>query len=75
MKNPQDETAEDQGGELRDEYDFRHGVRGKCAARYAEGTNLVLLDADVVRVFPASTAVNEALRALVKIIERQSSAA
>ena len=28
--------------ELRDEYDFSQGVRGKYAARYSEGTNLVV---------------------------------
>ena len=28
--------------ELRDEYDFSQGVRGKYAARYAEGTNLTV---------------------------------
>ena len=56
--------------ELRSEYDFRGGVRGKYAARYTEGTNLVLLDPDVARAFPDATAVNEALRALAGIIER-----
>ena len=30
--------------ETRAEYDFRGGVRGKYAARYARGTNVVLLD-------------------------------
>jgi hypothetical protein len=29
---------------MRDEYDFSGGVRGKYAARFAEGTNLILLD-------------------------------
>jgi hypothetical protein len=55
--------------EMRPEYDFRGGVRGKYAARYTEGTNLVLLDPDVARAFP-DAAVNDALRALVGIIER-----
>lgn len=73
MKNPPPDPADDSAIEMRDEYDFRDGVRGKYAARYAEGTNLVLLDPDVARVFPDSAAVNEALRAIVKIIERHSS--
>jgi hypothetical protein len=30
---------------------FRGAVRGKYAARYREGTNIVLLDADVAEVF------------------------
>jgi hypothetical protein len=52
------------------EYDLSGGVRGKYAARYAEGTNVVLLDPDVAAVFPDAAAVNEALRALAKIAER-----
>ncbi len=40
--------------EMRDEYDFSGGVRGKYAARYAEGTNIVVLDSDVAEIFPTS---------------------
>jgi hypothetical protein len=57
--------------DMRDHYDFRGGVRGKYAARYAEGTNVVLLEADVAAHFPDSQAVNEALRALVAIANRR----
>jgi hypothetical protein len=53
------------------EYDFRGGVRGKYAARYAEGSNVVVLDPDVAAVFPDARAVNEALRALAGIIRRR----
>jgi len=49
------------------EIDFTGGVRGKYAARYAAGTNLVALSADVAEIFPDSTAVNEALRTLVRL--------
>ena len=52
--------------EMRDEYDFSGGVRGKYAARFAEGTNLVLLAPDVAAVFPTATAVNRALRAVIR---------
>jgi hypothetical protein len=55
---------------LRREYDLsklRGGVRGKYYRRYSEGTNLVLLDPDVADAFPDAKAVNEALRALVKV--------
>ena len=48
--------------ELREEYDFRGGVRGKYAARYADGSNVVVLDPDVAKAFPDAAAVNEALR-------------
>ena len=47
--------------------DFSGGVRGKYAARYAAGTNLVLLSPEVAEIFPDSTAVNEALRTLVRL--------
>lgn len=56
--------------DLLPEYDFRHGVRGKYAKRYARGTNLVVLAADVAEFFPNSEAVNEALRALVRIVRQ-----
>jgi hypothetical protein len=56
---------------MRAEYDFRGGVRGKYAARYAEGSNIVVLEPDVAEHFPDSRAVNEALRALVAIASRR----
>ncbi len=49
------------------EYDFSGGVRGKYAARFAEGTNIVVLAPDLARIFPDSQAVNEALRTLVRL--------
>jgi alpha-beta hydrolase superfamily lysophospholipase len=57
--------------EMRAEYDFSGGVRGKHAARYAAGTNVVVLDPDVVEAFPNAAAVNEALRALARIMDRR----
>jgi hypothetical protein len=60
--------------ELRPEYDFSKlagGVRGKYVERYRAGTNLVLLEADVAQAFPNEAAVNEALRLLMKIAQRQ----
>jgi len=50
-------------------YDFSHGVRGKYANRYARGTNVVILEPDVAKVFPTSKAVNSSLR---KIIRQQA---
>jgi hypothetical protein len=57
--------------EMRAEYDFSRGVRGKYARRYAQGANLVLLAPDVARVFPDSESVNDSLRALAGIIRRR----
>jgi hypothetical protein len=48
--------------EMREEYDFSAGVRGKYAKRFAEGTNLVVLEPDVAKSFPDSASVNAALR-------------
>ena len=56
--------------DMLDEYDFSQGERGKYAKRYAEGTNVVVLAPDVAAVFPDTEAVNEALRALVKIARK-----
>ena len=50
------------------EYDFSKGVRGKHFRRYARGASFVLLDPDVVRMFPDSTSVNQALRACGEIL-------
>ena len=58
--------------EMRPEYDFTGGVRGKFFNEYQKGTNVVLLDPDVAQVFPDSTSVNEALRALARIVKKQT---
>jgi hypothetical protein len=60
--------------EIRPEYDFSRGVRGKYAQRYSEGTNLILLDADVAKEFPTAASVNESLRGLARIIRLQKQA-
>lgn len=56
---------------MRKEYDFSGAVRGVTAARYAQGTNIVVIDPEVLDVFPDSLAVNEALRALAPVLRRQ----
>ena len=58
--------------ELRPEYNLRHllqeGVRGKYAARYREGTNLVLLAPDVAKAFAHDAeAINDALRLVIQM--------
>ena len=55
--------------EMLDEYDFSQAEIGKYAKQYAQGTNIVVLDVDVAKVFPDSAAVNQALR---QIIEQRS---
>ncbi|RJQ54033.1 MAG: hypothetical protein C4526_05410 [Nitrospiraceae bacterium] len=67
MKKKLETKLED---DLRAEYDFyklKGGVRGKYAKQFHAGTNLVLLEPDIAKVFPNDDAVNEALRQLIKI--------
>lgn len=68
MKKALNKSAEP---EMRAEYDFSRGVRGKYARRYAQGANVVVLEPDVARVFPNTEAVNSSLRALAGIIRHQ----
>jgi hypothetical protein len=67
MKKP------DEDDDLRPEYDFTGGVRGKYAKRYAEGTNVVVvvLDPDVAERFPTADAVNAALRQLARPVKAE----
>lgn len=48
-------------------------MRGKYVEPYRAGTNLVLLDSDVAQSFPNDQAVNEALRMLIQVAQRQQS--
>ena len=74
--------------EMRAEYDFSHGVRGKHAQALQRGytieihqtdgttiveqiqpaSGVIVLDPDIREYFPDSQSVNDALRALVKLI-------
>ena len=64
--------------ELRPEYDMKSllkgGVRGKYAARYRAGTNLVLLEPEVAKAFPNEKVVNEALKLVIKLKQVQENA-
>ena len=71
MKKAPDKSAE---SEMQGEYDFSRGVRGKYARRYAQGTNVVVIEADVAKIFRNAEAVNDSLRALAGIIRRQKKA-
>ena len=56
--------------DMLDEYDFSKGIRGKYTQRYAEGTNIVVLDPELAKLFPDSISVNRALRKLAEIIRQ-----
>jgi len=71
-KNPESQgITGNEGDTLRPHYDFSAGRRGITAARYAQGSNLVLVDPDVADVFPDGASVNEALKALAVVIRAQ----
>jgi len=57
--------------QMRPEYDFSKGVRGKHATRYAAGSNVVVLAPDVASQFQTADDVNETLRAVAKLVERR----
>jgi uncharacterized DUF497 family protein len=58
--------------EMLDEYDFTGGVRGKYVDRLANRKNVITLEPDVAAVFTDSESVNQALRGLLPIIQRQA---
>jgi hypothetical protein len=62
MKKSSNKPAQKQ---MREEYDFSRGERGKYVWRYSQGANAVVLDPDVAKVFSSSKAVNASLRKLI----------
>jgi hypothetical protein len=61
-------SSVDEVDEMRAEYDFRGGVRGKYADRFAPGqpVRLIVLAPDVAAGFRSARAVNAALRKVLK---------
>ena len=55
--------------DLRSEYDFTHSRSNKYSRLFANGTNVVLIDEDLSKLFPNSKTVNQALRAIVSIFQ------
>ena len=58
---------------MRTEYDFRGARRGKYAARFQRGSNVVVLAPDVAAAFKDGAAVNHALRTLMDLVPPQKS--
>ena len=52
---------------MRKEYDFSKGVRGKYYKKFQEKNNIVVIEKEVLKKFPNSKAVNDALKELIKI--------
>jgi hypothetical protein len=60
-------SAKSMKDDLRAEYDLtklKGGVRGKYYQRARGGTNLVLVEPELAKVFPDAASVNRALRVL-----------
>jgi len=55
--------------DMRPEYDFSQGVRGKHYEAYRAGTNVVFLEPDVAKVFTDSASVNQVLRLLLRLAQ------
>jgi ribonuclease toxin BrnT of type II toxin-antitoxin system len=73
--NVKKDSAKRDRNDLRPEYDLarlKGGVRGKYYAQATAGTNLVLLDPDVAKVFPDGSSVNRALRLLHEVATKSS---
>jgi hypothetical protein len=68
--NPQIHPSD--SDEMRLEYDFSHGVRGKHYQSYRAGTNVVFLEPDLTEAFPDSASVNQALRLLVRLAKTKA---
>ncbi len=64
-----------QSDDMRDEYDFSRGVRGKYSDRFREASNVVVLEPDVAATFDSDEAVNKALRAFLASKESKKGAA
>lgn len=45
--------------DMLEEYDFSKGIQGKYAKRYAEGTNVIVIEPDVAKFFPVHDSVNQ----------------
>ncbi|MCB1622595.1 MAG: hypothetical protein KDI44_17875 [Thiothrix sp.] len=57
--------------EMRPEYDFSHGVRGRHHQAYQQGANIIQLEPDVAAHFKDAEAVNRALRLLIQLAEQE----
>jgi hypothetical protein len=69
MKKASAKTKDD---DLRPEYDLsrlRGGVRGKYYRQAVQGSNLVLIEPELSKIFPDAESVNRALRLLVDAAE------
>ena len=75
MKRKSMKRVKSRSDEPRTEYhrsDFGKMERGKYFKKVTASSNIIILDDDIARVFPNSTAVNKALHSLVEIAQKAS---
>ena len=63
-------TANDMRTEYR--FDYRKARPNRFAARYKEGSRVVVLDPDIAQVFTTPASVNAVLRALLETMPRKT---
>lgn len=54
----------------RPELDFSKGERGRYVQRMSEGSNVALIEPDLLDTFPDSESVNAALRSLKQLVSQ-----
>jgi hypothetical protein len=59
--------------EMREEYDFSNSQPNPYAEKMSKGSNLVLIEPEIFKIFPSSEAVNGALRILIKAAKEAES--
>jgi len=69
MTVEQETLVEAADPEMRANYSFKGGQRGRYAHLFPQKPHLIVLSPDMAAVFPDSDAVNEALRTLVKAVQ------
>jgi hypothetical protein len=57
--------------EMRPEYDFSGGIRGKHYRAYQQGVNVVFLEPEVAEIFKTSESVNHALKMLMELAGKE----
>ena len=62
----------DKNDEMLKEYDFTDGIRGKYVDRLTNRKKVITLEPDVAEVFTDSESVNQALRGLLPVIQKQA---
>ncbi len=67
MKENNTSMKNKNNNEMLTEYDFSNGVRGKFAKQFKAGSNIVILEPDVAKIYHDSKTVNATLRAAAKI--------